>query len=190
MDRLGSASLLYAPMLWEDRGLGSILVVRSPPRPFSEREQALLQSFADQAAIAIENARLFRETQEALQQQTATADVLKVISRSAVRSQDRPADTRSIRQCELCSAPLTALYPGETATFSWLVDPIRHRRPKCSTFEAQRPQAPVRYPMHGAGRARAGEIAHFPDALADSDYHFHEGDSQTGGYRAIIVRAR
>ena len=59
VDRLGSASLLYAPMLWEDRGLGSILVVRSPPRPFSEREHALLQSFADQAAIAIQNARLF-----------------------------------------------------------------------------------------------------------------------------------
>ena len=69
-------------MLWEDRGLGSILVVRSPPKPFSEREQALLQSFADQAAIAIQNARLFRETQEALEQQTATAEVLKVISRS------------------------------------------------------------------------------------------------------------
>ena len=62
VERLGSASLLYAPMLWEDRGLGSILVARSPPRPFSDREQALLQSFADQAAIAIENARLFNET--------------------------------------------------------------------------------------------------------------------------------
>ncbi len=60
VERLGSASLLYAPMLWEDRGLGSILVARSPPRPFSEREQTLLQSFANQAAIAIENARLFR----------------------------------------------------------------------------------------------------------------------------------
>jgi GAF domain-containing protein len=82
-ERLGSASLLYAPMLWEERGLGSILVVRAPARPFSEREIELLQTFADQAAIAIENARLFNETREALAQQTATADVLKVISRSA-----------------------------------------------------------------------------------------------------------
>ena len=81
-ERLGSASLLYAPMLSEDRGLGSILVVRSPPKPFSEREQALLQSFANQAAIAIQNARLFNETREALERQTATANVLKVISRS------------------------------------------------------------------------------------------------------------
>ena len=63
VDRLGGASLLYAPMLWEDRGLGSILVARSPPKPFSDQEQALLQSFADQAAIAIQNARLFQETQ-------------------------------------------------------------------------------------------------------------------------------
>ena len=90
VERLGSASLLYAPMLWEDRGLGSILVARSPPRPFSDREQALLQSFADQAAIAIENARLFeavrartRDLEASLEQQTATADVLKAISRSA-----------------------------------------------------------------------------------------------------------
>jgi GAF domain-containing protein len=90
VDRLGGASLLYAPMLWEESGLGSILVVRSPPKPFSERERALLQSFADQAAIAIQNARLFDEVQartrdleESLEQQTATADVLKAISRSA-----------------------------------------------------------------------------------------------------------
>jgi two-component system NtrC family sensor kinase len=83
IERLGSMSILYAPLLWQDRGLGSISIGRSPPRPFSDREQALLQTFADQAAIAIENARLFRGTREALERQTATADVLKVISRSA-----------------------------------------------------------------------------------------------------------
>ena len=103
VERLGSASLLYAPMLWEDRGLGSILVARSPPRPFSDREQALLQSFADQAAIAIENARLFRETQESLKQQTATSDILRVIASS-------PGDLRPVLDrlaettCQLCGA--------------------------------------------------------------------------------------
>ncbi len=81
-DRLGGASLLYAPMLWEDGGVGSILIVRSPPRPFSEREIALLQTFADQAAIAIQNARLFNETKKALERQTATSEILRVISQS------------------------------------------------------------------------------------------------------------
>ena len=86
----GGMTVLYAPMLLEDRGVGSIVVSRMPARPFSEKEIALAQSFADQAAIAIQNARMFdevqartREVEEALAQQTATADVLKVISRSA-----------------------------------------------------------------------------------------------------------
>ena len=103
VNRHGGASLLYAPMLQEDRGLGSIVVVRWPPRPFSDREQALLQTFADQAAIAIENARLFRETQEALRQQTATGDILKVIASSPNNLQpvlDKIVETA----CRLCSA--------------------------------------------------------------------------------------
>jgi GAF domain-containing protein len=61
----GNYSAVYAPMLWQGRGIGSITVQRQPPRPFSDRELALLQTFCDQATIAIQNARLFRETQEA-----------------------------------------------------------------------------------------------------------------------------
>jgi len=55
---------MVAPMMWEDRGVGCIVVPRSPAGPFSEQDQALLQTFADQAVIAIQNARLFREIQE------------------------------------------------------------------------------------------------------------------------------
>jgi signal transduction histidine kinase/CheY-like chemotaxis protein len=65
LGRLGNMSVDYAPMLLEARGIGSIAVLRQPPRPFSDQELALLQTFADQAAIAIQNARLFRETLEA-----------------------------------------------------------------------------------------------------------------------------
>jgi two-component system NtrC family sensor kinase len=82
-------AVLSVPMLRDGKPIGIIAVSKSKPIPFSEREIDLLDTFADQAVIAIENARLFDEDQarardlaESLQQQTATADVLKVISRS------------------------------------------------------------------------------------------------------------
>ncbi len=59
LDLLGNFSVAWAPMMWEDAGIGSICVVRQPPRPFSEKELALLKTFGDQAVIAIQNARLF-----------------------------------------------------------------------------------------------------------------------------------
>jgi GAF domain-containing protein/CheY-like chemotaxis protein/anti-sigma regulatory factor (Ser/Thr protein kinase) len=62
---LGNYSAIYSPMLWEERGVGAICVFRQPPRPFSDKETALLGTFADQAVIAIQNTRLFREAQEA-----------------------------------------------------------------------------------------------------------------------------
>ena len=62
---IGNFSAAWVPMLWEDRGIGSIMVMRQPPKPFSEKEIALLKTFADQAVIAIQNARLFKQTQEA-----------------------------------------------------------------------------------------------------------------------------
>jgi GAF domain-containing protein/CheY-like chemotaxis protein len=64
-------SLLMAPMLWEGRALGSIDVARTPPRPFSDKEIALLKTFCDQAVIAIQNAKMFKETQEARAQAEA-----------------------------------------------------------------------------------------------------------------------
>ena len=80
--RVGDFSIANAPMTWEGRGIGTIDIARMPPRPFSEAELALLKTFADQAVIAIQNARLFNETKEALERQTATAEVLQVISES------------------------------------------------------------------------------------------------------------
>ena len=76
----GNYSTLDAPMFWEGRGIGALSIARIPPKPFSDKEIELLQTFADQAAIAIQNARLFRETQEALERQTATAEILQAIS--------------------------------------------------------------------------------------------------------------
>ncbi len=61
---IGVRAVIVAPMLWEDRGIGAIVVQRMAPGPYSEKEIALLKTFADQAVIAIQNARLFREIQD------------------------------------------------------------------------------------------------------------------------------
>src|SRR5258706_4695646 len=70
-------------MLRDGRGIGGMVLARYQVRPFGERELDLVQTFADQAAIAIENVRLFNDTKESLEQQTAVGEALKTISRSA-----------------------------------------------------------------------------------------------------------
>jgi signal transduction histidine kinase len=83
----GYRSLLSVPIIAEKQSIGAIVVTRRQPGLFGRNEIALLQTFADQAAIAIENARLFNETKEALERQTATAEILKVISGSTTDTQ-------------------------------------------------------------------------------------------------------
>jgi len=89
---LGAYSAAFAPLVWEGKGIGCIALMRTPPKPFSDKELTLLETFTDQAVIAIQNARLFNEVQtrtrdleESLQFQTASADVLKAISQSPDR---------------------------------------------------------------------------------------------------------
>ncbi|HEV8311729.1 MAG TPA: GAF domain-containing protein [Burkholderiaceae bacterium] len=97
-ERIGNFSVAWAPMLWEERGVGAIAVLRQPPKPFVDKELSLLKTFADQAVIAVQNARLFNETKEALERQTATAEILQVISGSV--SDATPVFEKILASCE------------------------------------------------------------------------------------------
>jgi len=93
----GARSIVYAPLVLQGKGIGSLWVAREEVGAFTDKEIALLKTFADQAVIAIENVRLFNETKEALERQTATAEILKVISSS-------PTDTRPVFEAIVGSA--------------------------------------------------------------------------------------
>jgi signal transduction histidine kinase/putative component of toxin-antitoxin plasmid stabilization module len=105
----GHRTILAMPLMREAKALGTILLRRTEVRPFEDKHIALLRTFADQAAIAIENARLFNETRESLDQQTATSQILRVIS-------DSPGDVKPIldavaeRATRLCDTASTAIY--------------------------------------------------------------------------------
>jgi two-component system NtrC family sensor kinase len=182
-------STLAVPMTRDAAVIGVIVIVRSQIGPFPPSQIELLRSFADQAVIAIENARLFDEVQaktrdlsESLQQQTATADVLKVISRSAF---DLNMVTTAILQAaaQLCRASLATLHlrDGDVCRLA-----TQFGLPEAFEQVSRDNPIPARYPLHSRRQVRAGEFAQFTDAWSDSDY-LYKAVARLGGYRAIIV---
>jgi signal transduction histidine kinase len=129
--RFGHHAILSVPLMREDRAIGAIALWRMEARRFSDKQIALIKTFADQAAIAIENVRLFNETKEALEQQTAISEILRVISSSPTDVQP-VLDAIAERAAQLCDASAASMYLTDGDTLRHLAskgpspDPVSH----------------------------------------------------------------
>jgi signal transduction histidine kinase len=181
-------TVLGVPLLREGKPIGMLVMTRVKVEPFTDKQIELVSTFADQAVIAIENARLFDEVQartedlaESLQQQTATADVLKIISRSAFDLMT-VLDTLLRSAVRLCEADQGTVAQRKGNRFFRSVS--FGFSDEFMEFVKDRPVEPGR--DTGTGRALLeGKVIHIPDVEADPDYTWKQAQ-KLGGFRTML----
>jgi GAF domain-containing protein len=166
--RLGHRTVLAAPLARDGKAIGALVIRRTEVRPFSPMQIALLQTFAGEAVIAIENARLLNETSEALERQTAMSDILRIISTSP--SDLGPVlDAIAERAARLCATDDAAIWQrqGDEARLAahWGPLPVRRQEMTIDRLSV------VGRAMHDAALVYVEDLpavfaAEFPDAHA------------------------
>jgi signal transduction histidine kinase len=178
----GYRTVLAVPMLKDNELIGAITSCRQEVRPFTDKQIELVKNFAAQAVIAIENTRLLNELRESLQQQTATADVLKVISRSTFDLQ-MVLDTLVESAAQLCDADSASIHRPQDNAYPCIASHGYSRE-----FHQYLREHPIVAGRGSAvGRAMSdGKIVHVPDVLADPDHLLVE-QRKVGGYRTVLA---
>ena len=181
----GARTFVAVPMLKEGELIGAIAMYRQQVRPFTDKQINLVQNFAAQAVIAIENTRLLSELRESLQQQTATADVLKVISRSTFDLQT-VLDTLVESATRLCAADQSWLFQRNGEYLHWMASHgvATGQYPQLREYFIGRDVPQDRGSVVGRA-ASEGKLVHVTDVLADPEYKWSEAQ-KIGGYRAAL----